>query len=234
MQNDTDLIRSSLSSQITKQLVEIIEKGEYDAGDSFLGEQEVVERFRVSRPVVREAFRALEAQGYIAIRQGQRARVLPPGGGLLEKFFSRVLSKDFESWEQLMDVREALELLCARTAARNRSPADIQQLRRIVDDMERTINEPDEYSAQDINFHIALAAGTENPYLRYIIESVRRSLVEVLIGLREKLPKEVIPHVQLSHVRIVDAVEAGDAEAAVEAMRTHFEIVRANLERLHE
>lgn len=234
MQTDATIVRRSVSSQIASALVEILESGKYEAGDLFPGEQELAERYQVSRPVIREAFRALEAQGYIAIRKGQRARVLPPGARLLDSFFSRLLSQDIGAWEQLMDVRESLELLSARSAARNRDPADLAQLRRIVTDMEKTINSPEEYSLQDINFHVALAASTGNPFLRYLIESVRRSLVEVLTGMRRRLPPRFIPHVQASHVLIVDAVESSDEEAASEAMRKHFETVRMNLEELHD
>lgn len=234
MQTESTIVRRSISSQITSQLVEILEGDQYEAGDLFPGEQELADRYRVSRPVIREAFRALEAQGYISIRKGQRARVLPPGARLLDSFFSRLLSQDSYSWEQLMDVRESLEQLSAQSAAQSRDPADIEQLRRIVTDMEKTINSPEEYSVQDINFHVALASASGNPFLRYLIESVRRSLVEVLTGMRKQLPAQYIPHVQASHVRIVDAVEAGDKAAASEAMRNHFEIVRMNLGELHD
>lgn len=234
MHVETDLIRNSWSSQIASRLVEILESNEYEAGDSFLGEREAADRYQVSRPVIREAFRALEAQGYIAIRKGQRARVLPPGARLLDSFFSRILSQDVESWKQLLDVRESLEQLSVRTAVHNRTPADIAQLRTILESMERTINSPEDYSVQDINFHIAVASATENQFLRYLIESVRRSLVDVLTRMRRQLPIGFIPHVQASHVRIVDAIEARDEEAAADALRTHFEIVRTNLEHLHE
>ncbi len=232
MGNESPLNRSTLSAQIAHQLIEVLEGDDYEPGDEFLGEHEAGERYQVSRPVVREAFRTLEAQGYITIRHGQRARVLPPGGKILDRFFSRVLANDVESWRQLMDVRTSLERLSARAAAQNRSPADIRQMRRIVSAMANTIHDPDAYNEQDVGFHIALAAATGNPYLRYLIESVRRSLVEVLRALRASLPLSVIPHVQASHVRVIDAVEAGDAVASEDAMIAHFEIVRRNMAEL--
>jgi GntR family transcriptional repressor for pyruvate dehydrogenase complex len=231
---ETELNRRTLSSQIATQLIELVEGGGFSPGDFFLGEQDVSERFNVSRPVVREAFQSLAAQGYISIQKGRRAIVLPPGAGLLDTFFSRILSDDQSNWRHLMDVREQLELMSARLAATNRDPGDIAQLRSILVDMERSINDPEAYSVQDINFHIALAAASGNPYVRYLIESIRRTLVGVLTRLRTHLPKEIVPHVQASHVRIVDAVESRNEDDVNDAMVIHFEIVRDNMEILDE
>ncbi len=224
-----DLQRTSLSQQIVARLTELLESGAYTPGDDFIAEQEAVSLFHVSRPVVREAYQTLAGQGYILISKGRRARVLPPGVGTLNSFFDRVLGRDLESWRQLMDVRESLETLSAETAALRRTPEDVQQLRHICAMMQEQIEDPAAYTSLDITFHLALAAASENTYLRYLIESARHSLARVLTEVRGALAVTELPRVQMTHLHIVDAVDEGNPKAARKAMRSHFRTIHEYL-----
>lgn len=216
------LQRQSLSHQIAAHLTELLESGAYNPGDDFLAEHEAASRFHVSRPVIREAYQTLAGQGFILISKGRRARVLPPGAKTLNSFFDRVLARDLESWRQLMDVRESLEILSAEGAARQRTPADVEQLAYILAQMEEVMDDREDYTSLDITFHLALASASGNTYLRYLIESTRHSLAPVLTEVRGSLPAGELPRIQETHQHILEAVDQRNPKAARKAMRAHF------------
>ena len=64
-------------NQITRQLIESIQVGEYPVGDKLPPERELAEKLNVSRTTLREAFIALELMRYVDIRIGSGIYVLP-------------------------------------------------------------------------------------------------------------------------------------------------------------
>lgn len=219
------MVRESLSEQVADRLRGLIAQGLYLPGEDFLGEREAAEHYAVSRPVIREAYQLLSATGYLEIRKGRRARVLPPGSITLDSFFSRVLRPDDPSRRDLMAVREVLEVLCAREAASTRTARDVEQLRELVEAMGRAEKDAAAFSRLDIEFHVTLAAVSRNAFLEHLITSIRKNLLTVVTGLRRELPASRFDTVYRDHQDILRAVERGDPEEAERAMRRHFEIV---------
>jgi len=62
--------RPTLVDQVREELTELISSGEYPVGERLPNEQEMSEKFRVSRATVREAYRALISAGYLSRRHG--------------------------------------------------------------------------------------------------------------------------------------------------------------------
>jgi GntR family transcriptional repressor for pyruvate dehydrogenase complex len=221
--------RKPLTEQIAEDLAAGISAGRLSAGEELPSELELSRRYEVSRPVIREALRRLEARGYLLIANGKRARVREPGADLLGLFLQRVLSRDIESWREVADVREALESLSAREAAGRAGEAEREELRRIVNEMRRSLTEPEAFSEADVAFHLALARISGNRLLSYFIEETRSAFAAIMRDMRRVIDEEYLPEVLRSHEAIEEAIERGDPGGAEQAMRDHFEVVRKQL-----
>ena len=138
----------SLAGRVERAVAEWIFRGELTAGQK-LTEQEVAERLDVSRGPVREAFRALADVGLLQIEQNR--------GAYVRKI-------DFEEAVEIHDVYSALEELAARSAARQLSGVQIEELKRLVEAMDDAAEaeDLDRYYALNLGFHQGLAEGSGN------------------------------------------------------------------------
>src|SRR5919107_6450949 len=72
------IVRRKLSHEVLDRLIGAIEAGEYEPGTQLPSERELMARFGVGRPAIREAMQALQQMGLIRISHGERARVILP------------------------------------------------------------------------------------------------------------------------------------------------------------
>jgi GntR family transcriptional regulator, transcriptional repressor for pyruvate dehydrogenase complex len=228
----TRLTRRTLAHQVADDLVRKIVRRHIARGESLPSEQALAEEYTVSRPVVREALRALEGQGYVVMQRGRGAVVAEPHARILENFFTWVLHGDATGWTDLMAVRRVLEIESVRAAARNRDESDLCKLKQILGRMATEWEDATEYSSLDVQFHIAIAYAARNDFLVYLIESIRGSLVELLSHLRVHLPLDLRPAIQSKHEEIYVAILQRDEQCAADAMALHFDDVVERLGRV--
>ena len=201
-QNDHEKLRSrtrrdSLSTQIADQMTEEIRRGTYTPGSVLPSEHALCDQYQVSRPVVREAFKLLSAQGLVEIQSGKGAIVQEINDTVLRSFFKRLLSKDDpEALIDLLEVRKVLEVKSAEDAAERCSPEELAQLRNILDQMRAQTNNYDAYSRLDVEFHVRLAEFSRNSFLLYLTSSIRDSLVEVINELQIRQYQPELPTIQ--------------------------------------
>src|SRR6476661_8304947 len=69
------IVRRKLSDEVFDRLRQLIESGQLRAGDEMPSERELMERFGVGRPAIREAMQSLANMGLVSISHGERARV---------------------------------------------------------------------------------------------------------------------------------------------------------------
>ena len=158
---DGNLQRAPRSSLISDSLLERINAGEFLPGKKLPSEQQLQEQYDVSRPVVREAVKALAAQGVVVVESGHGAVVQEVNDKMLRTFFKRALTADVNSRIHLMQLRAVLERYSVSRAAVCRTD---EQLERIEDTLLRMRNAQgnfDDYSRHDVHFHIELAEATK-------------------------------------------------------------------------
>ena len=185
------------------QILEAIDEGEFPPGARLL-ETDLAARFGVSRTPVREALRRLETQGVVTHE--------PRKGAV-------VATLDYDQLGELYAVREVMEGLAARLAARHASPAEIQLLREMIAE-DRKINDPKAQSQANKRFHRQLHLTSHNRYLIQTLDPVRRSLA--LLGNTTFSAPGRIDSSNEEHEIIVDAIEARDENAAEDAARRHI------------
>ncbi|MDB6176596.1 GntR family transcriptional regulator [Paracoccus sp. Z330] len=180
-----------------------IEAGTYRPGDRLV-ESELAERFGVSRTPVREALQRLETQAML-VRDGRSLIV----GSL-----------DHNQLAELYVVRAELEALAARLAARHATPEEVRVLARMVAEDQKSIGDPEFLARANKRFHHQLHLASHNRYLVQQLDLVHRTMA---LMAKTSLAAEGRGEMALTeHKNIVDAIAAGDGDAADAALRQHI------------
>lgn len=200
-------------------LRDAIEHGEFEVGDKLPSESILASEFEVSRPVVREALRALQALGMTASRTGKGTYVIA-ARPVESPTFGRYSARD------LLEVRRCVEVPVAGHAAKRRGQQDLAELRELVDRMDTEWDNA-EWVALDAQFHISVARASGNPAFARVIEELRDALAhqsEFLNQLDDRQERS-----NAEHRAILRAIESGEHEEAASAMTAHLDHVERTL-----
>ena len=182
---------------------------EYEPGERIM-EDQIAAELEVSRNPVREALQALENEGFV---------VLEPRRG------ARVATLSRRRARELFEVREALEGMVARLAARHRTESEIAELRDTVTQGLELAAGADLAGLPTLNtrFHALLAAAARNELLAETIERSQHLIVWVYAeGIRRRAPDS-----WAEHARLAEAVARGDEQHAELLAREHIAAARA-------
>ncbi|MFW6247811.1 MAG: FadR/GntR family transcriptional regulator [bacterium] len=225
------LLRTPLAHQVGDDLVQRILSGEYRPGETLPSEAALAGEYGVSRPVVREALKLLWAQGLVVSHAGRGAVVQELNERPLALFFDRLLrSLEPAALLDLLAVRRQLESMGTALAAEKSDGEQLAQLRALLERMGDAINDFETFRDLDVEFHILLARCSKNEFLYYLTVSIRDSLAKVIDQLRSHDYQSSLDQLHRYHARIVDAIEAGDPQAARRAMEEHFDHVIGRIE----
>jgi GntR family transcriptional repressor for pyruvate dehydrogenase complex len=195
-------------------------------GDALPPERELGNQFGVSRTVIREAVRGLQARGLLEVKSGSGVRIVAVDAETVGESMRHFVKGSMMDYTKVDEVRRVLEVAAAGLAAQRATPEDIA----IMDDtIERFENECSDLDASvqiDIEFHRAIGAATHNELFLMLHDSIGQMLVEVR---RRNLSRGRAERrlVVKMHQRIRDGIAAHDPEAAQQAMRDHLGHVQA-------
>ena len=223
---------SSSHDQIVRALGEEILAGTYPPGANLPHEQSLLERFGVSRTVLREALKTLTAKGMIVAKTRIGTRVLDP---VRWNFFDPdvlawkvSLGMDLDFRLNLAEIRGALEPAAAALAAKRRTKQDILALRAAIAAMRAQTTERG-FAVADLEFHMAVGAASGNPMMRSIASVIEAALIEAF-SLSPPVRTDVLKKRTVDeHETIVDAIEARDSEGAARAM---LHVIDSGMERI--
>ncbi|TIS50219.1 MAG: FadR family transcriptional regulator, partial [Mesorhizobium sp.] len=199
-----------------------IESGELNPGTRLPTEQELSEKFGVSRNVVREAIAQLRADGMIEARQGIGAFVLAPEQRAAIRIDREAL-KDSHNMERLFELRCILEAESAALAAARRGQEHLDSIKAALDRMGGEERWEEGSIDADLLFHREIARATGNSYIHTFISFVCEQIRHSIHYARLTNPLHDLVEVNVGeHVRIYEALVAGDPAAAEAAMRAHI------------
>ena len=221
-----------LSDKVTEAILQTIVSNRLKPGDALPPERELGKQFGVSRTVIREALAALGGRGVLTRSQGRESVVATPGASDLVNLLQFRVSRRDVGLGHILDARIGLEVTGARRAAELATPEQVAEIRAEFEALAATASKKESgYHAADIRLHRAIAVASGNPLIVLILDA----LGDFLMDFRVKATKnrrsrgESLEPVIEQHRQIVLAIEAGDAEAAEEAMREHLEASRAEI-----
>jgi DNA-binding FadR family transcriptional regulator len=222
------IVRRKLSHEVFDRLVQTIQSGELAPNDQLPSERDLMLRYGVGRPAIREAMQQLQQMGLIRIAHGERARVaLPTADAIIDQISGamvQLLSRVPGGLEQLKDARLLFEAGLAQIAARRVTATSAARLREAMQACRRAAGDPGRFVAADMAFHRQIAAISGNTLICALSQGMLAWLTQFrneLVTARgaEQLTLE-------EHARITDAIARGDPAAAAAAMTDH--LTRAN------
>ena len=200
--------------------------GSLKPGDRLVSERELATQLGVSRPLVREALRALTMLGIVEIRDRIGTVVTRPDVSVLNDFFTFALAQQADMVDDVMQARIAIECQAVRLACERASIADFERLQRALAKISETIDEADTGGMADFEFHRAIVLASHSETLAVLHNSMagllthshrsRRELVQAFPSMKTYLIDD--------HRRIFDAIIARDPERADATLRKHFAI----------
>ena len=203
-----------LRDRIHERLRAAILSGELAPGTPVI-EAELATRLGASRTPVREALRRLESEGLLEPR-GLRGSV--------------VRALDAGEVECITEIREALESLAARRAARAIGAADLRKLATLLTAMRGAIDDAGEMERYDAAFHDLILANAAGERLKRMLGEIREELVSYRsLSLSDPQRRRATI---AEHEKILVALEAHDEDAAAHAIAAHIAGSRATVLRI--
>jgi DNA-binding FadR family transcriptional regulator len=207
--------------QLADRFVTAIALGEFVPGQRLPSERALSAQLEVSRKTVRGALHALAAAGYVEILRGRHGGAVVkqdwlPGSASIVR---RTLGDNWQAFEELFDLRHLIEPLIARTAAARRDAEDVERIQAACTAYDEA---PDREAsrAADAALHAAIASATKNSHLARLSNEIR---AQVSLGFSaEPYSASIRERAILDHRKLVEAVAAGDADAAESIADRHF------------
>src|SRR3569833_2056978 len=174
----------SHTSRVVDDLGLQIVSGHYRQGSLLPGDSDLIERYRVSRTVLREALKTLSAKGLVQAK----ARI---GTRVRERSDWNLFDPEVLVWhartgfapeflEHLGEMRMALEPEAAALAATRRTPEQLAMIWQWLDRMANPKVAPQDFVHADLSFHIAIAEAADNPFFRSISTLIEVAVVAML------------------------------------------------------
>jgi GntR family transcriptional regulator, transcriptional repressor for pyruvate dehydrogenase complex len=217
--------RRSASEEVAEAIREWMFGRDLQPGDRLGREEDLAQRFGVSRPTLREALRLLSSAHLVRATKG-------PGGGIfvaatpeqgiglsVTDSVASMLSADSIDIDELIETRMLLEIPLAGLAAQRATEADVAVLHAILDEAGE-VAQGAAFRVLDTRLHGTIAAIAGNRLARAFSEWIGAVLQPPLHVLVE--PAVVDSVVAEQHRDIVRAIERGDPAAAERAMREHL------------
>ncbi|WP_026699504.1 FadR/GntR family transcriptional regulator [Salibacterium aidingense] len=220
--------RKGISERAADYIKQFIVEGKYKVNQKLPGEREMAANLKVSRNTVREAYKILEAYGYITIKHGTGIFVASE-----EYQISKMASFFFVSTDQLKDlfaIRKILENSAVEWAIEHASPSQVNELAGIVEEAKgETKNKNDHHNLAELDqkFHLALAHLSGNTVLIHVMHNLIDLLQESRLQ-SMKIPSRPVKSVD-EHVKIVGAVQARKVDQAQHYMAEHLESVERSI-----
>ncbi len=229
-----EIVRTGLPRQVADLIRTAILEGRLKVDERLPTEEELAQRFGISRPTVREALKVLAAQNLIRARRG------PTGGTFVARPDPGAVARNLTeaatllvgvgsfTVEEIVAARIETEAVCCQLAALNRSEDDLARIAAEIALQRDEALSDEEFCASDVRFHRALVTATGNGPLRLMMYAVIESFVPVtnmLIYADHERRRTAD-----GHARVLEAIAARDGARAAALMRDHLQGMRAVLD----
>lgn len=218
-----DRTPGKLAERVAGALRDDVERAGWPVGEVIGSETDLIERYGVSRAILREAVRILEHHGAVRTKRGPHGGlvVTAPDSGAIVRSARMVLEYDGVTGAQLFEARSVLEVAAVRLAADRATPEVAADLRAALETEERVGDAAERF----MPVHHRLAAATGNRLFELFVD-VMGELVPSRVRADRRTPQGIATlsvEVHRAHDKIVEAIITGQADVAERRMLRHLE-----------
>lgn len=224
------LNQEGLAKQIADSIRSAIVSGKLLVGERLPTENELAEKFGVSRPTVREALKRLAAQNLVHSKRG------PSGGSFVTKISQTqardvlittatlVVSMGAVKLSEVVEARRIMESACLPFAVERRTKQQIESLRREVECQRRKDLSDEAFCDSDVRFHRTLVDAAGNAMLSFqmagLIEALQPVLNKIINRVRDRAT------IVKAHAALGSALERRDLKKAQKALGALTDYIR--------
>jgi GntR family transcriptional regulator, transcriptional repressor for pyruvate dehydrogenase complex len=218
-----------VANELRRQVV----RGEIEEGTGLDSEAGLMQRFGVSRPTLREAFRILESEGLISVVRGARggARVHLPDISVAAKYAGQLLQVRGTTLGDVYEARAVIEPPMAKACAERRTPAQLADLKTCVELAEAAIEEGDlnMISSYFTRFHQLVIDGSGNITLQVLagmlVKIVEKHMAAEMGAKRSPVERAADNgRAVRAYRKLVSLIEDKDGDGAEAFWRRHMEV----------
>ena len=207
---------------VINEIGQAIVAGVFPVGSTLASDAQMMESYGVSRTVLREALKTLEAKGLVEARPKIGTRVSPQSRW--NYFDPQVLSWHYHAplpqsfVEALFEVRAPLEAQAAERTAHLRTAEQVRLMKYWLHQMTTAGVGPEQFALACLEIHRMVADGSGNPLLRSVLGVVELTVALAVSGNGESLPGQYAARSLLIHGELISALESGDKAASRSAI----------------
>ncbi|HFZ2433817.1 TPA: transcriptional regulator LldR [Klebsiella aerogenes] len=223
-----------LADDVANRVRALIEEQQLEAGMRLPAERQLAVQLGVSRNSLREALAMLVNEGVLLSRRGGGTFVRwqhePWSEQNIVQPLKTLLADDPDYSFDILEARHAIEASTAWHAAMRATDAEKEKIRLCF---EATLSDdPDLASQADVRFHLAIAEASHN----VVLLQTMRGFFELLQSSVKQSRQRMYLFARLTeqHQAVMEAIFAGDAEGARQAMMAHLGFVHATIKRFDE
>jgi len=217
------------ADEVVRQIELLLLEGVLRDGDRLPGERELSKRLDISRPILREALKALETRGLLISQHGGGTYVADIIGQVFSPAVVDLIARHQRATGDYIEYRRELEGITAELAARRATDYDRQMLTRIMDAMREAHagGSFDDELETDVELHNAIGEAAHNIVLLHTLRSCYRLLAQGIFFHRHLVfsSQEAREHLLAQHEAIYAAIMARDGNAARNAAQAHMDYI---------
>lgn len=203
----------------------------YREGEKIPSERELSYSYKVSRIVVREAISILRNEGLLEVYPGKGAYITKPNSIFVAESIETVMKNFNTTLEDVLEVREGLELSIIKSIINHANSDDIEKLYMLYSDMEKYKKNVSYFTKLDEQFHLSLAKYTKNSLYEMFLHSFIEMTQHILFEFTSLVP-ESINQAQIHHLELIKSIEKKEEEEAIIIMKSHMQVLREEIKLL--
>lgn len=228
-----NITSKKIYEQVIEQIQEKIFYGEFKNGDKLPSERELSEQMGVSRTSIREALRVLETMGVVESRQGEGNFICSNVNKSLIEPLSLIFKLNNGNWEDVIELRQALELETVKFASKRVTKEEADELKFIINKMEEEINNQNRNEILvnlDQKFHNKIASISKNYLIECLFLTSSNLFEEFIDDARRKIVNKYSDERVLlnQHKEIYNAIISNDSNLAYKKMEEHMNLIKEN------
>jgi DNA-binding FadR family transcriptional regulator len=210
--------RGSIYLEAQVRLRDFIRERGLRAGDRLPSEAVLAAELEVSRPSLREATRSLQTLGVIEARPGNGLYVAEFSLRPVVELLPYGLAESGAALDEILTAREAMECGLMPAVARKAGHNMLGRCAELAEEMIQLEARGESFVHVDREFHLSLYQALGNPLVDNLIEL----FWDLFVRLGDTIPGSPDRDRGEAHLRIIQALQAGEAEVATLQMRAHF------------